>query len=255
MAINLLADMNTRQVSALLEKTKLAFLPVSPTEVHATHLPMSTDITIAVEACKRVAKKLCDNHGIECLIAPPVNYAPADETFVFPGTTTVSYEVCEKMVEEVTSCLVHWGFTHVILISNHGAAAATQALLDAADAINKKFPQAHVLMSNWIFGADVFPVMHCQHPEWDIHAGELETAMMMVTEPEHVDLEAMKELEPNWSAEHFEESLKAGMNFVELGARLAYLGDPRIASPETGEKIYDIKTDYVVKEALELLQI
>ena len=43
-------------------------------------------------------------------------------------------------------------------------------------------------------------------------------------------------------------------NFIDLGAPLAYLGDPRIATAETGEKVYDIFSDIVTDEAEELVK-
>ena len=95
--------------------------------------------------------------------------------------------------------------------------------------------------------------MKCERPEEDIHAGEWETALIMMRYPELVDRAAMAKLVPNW-AENFGEKLAAGLdNFVALGAPQGYFGDPNAATAETGEKVYDYLADYVMGDTLKLL--
>ena len=52
----------------------------------------------------------------------------------------------------------------------------------------------------------------------------------------------------------FEDLANGIDNFIDLGAPLAYLGDPRIATAETGEKVYDIFSDIVTDEAEALVK-
>ena len=42
--LNHMFSMNREQFKALMEKTDLAFLPVSPMEAHRPHLPLGSDV-------------------------------------------------------------------------------------------------------------------------------------------------------------------------------------------------------------------
>ena len=243
-------SMNTRQIQALAEKTTLAFLPIGPTEVHAPHLPVGTDIESALEVCERASAKLADQ-GIESIILPPVNYALADVANCFCGNTTLRPETVTAIVEDVCVSVGKWGFTHIIVMCGHAEPANIRAMQDGAAHAMQRNPALFVKVSNWLLGSNIRDVMRCAHPEWDIHAGESETALMLMRAPELVDTEKLRELEPNWEGEFFVERMSAGKDFIGCGATQAYLGDPRIGTAETGEKVYNIYADYVVQEILE----
>ena len=63
----------------------------------------------------------------------------------------------------------------------------------------------------------------------------------------------MRNLEPNWEGRHLDRLIAEGKNdWLDLGAPLAYYGDPRLATAETGDKVYDVFSDIVAGEALAL---
>ncbi len=246
---NYMYEMNTRQIRDIAGKTDIVFLPVGPTEVHSLHLPVGTDVESALDVCERAAVKLA-GHGVETLIAPPVNYALADAVNCFFGNITLRYETVVAVVEDVCMGLARWGFKHVVIMCGHAEPANAKALKEAAENAMKRDPSLQVEVSDWLLGSDIRPFMLCEHPEWDIHAGESETALMLNRRPELVDTDILQTLEPNWEGEFFFERLAAGNDFIGCRAYQAYLGDPRIATAETGEKIYDRYADYVVERLL-----
>ncbi len=255
MKLNKLSDMNTNQVKELQKKTKLAFIPVGPTEVHAQHLPMCTDVESACDMVERAAVKL-KKQGIECLIAPPVNYCLADVANVFVGNTTLRYETVAALIEDICISLAKWDFTKIIVVCGHGEAENVQAINEGVKNAMAKNDKIDGFVSEWLsIGMPKMKgVCKEEFPEYDIHAGEIETGLMLNRCPDLVDLEALSKLEPNWNGKTFYEKLEAGIhNFIDLGAPLAYLGDPRMGTAETGEKIYDIFSDIVLDEALKLL--
>ena len=94
-----------------------------------------------------------------------------------------------------------------------------------------------------------------EHPEHDIHAGEWETAFVLLRAPELIDGRALEALPPNWATRDISERRAAGARtFPELGAPEAYSGDPRRATPETGERLYAALGGFVAEEAASLLR-
>lgn len=253
MACHNLYEMTTLQVKALSEKTNLVFLPVGPTEVHSLHLPTGTDIQRAIVMSEMTAERLWEKDGIESMIAPPINYAPSDATFVYPGSTTIRTETAILLVEDVCLSMIKWGFDRIMIMCGHHDPSCMNALEEAAENVMTQHKEAKILVAKWSPNAPVLSVMKNEHPEWDIHAGELETSVMMVHCPDLVNTEIMKQLEPNWQGKNLFAALEKGMDFIEAGADQAYLGDPRCASLETGKKILEIQCDYAYDEVKHLL--
>ncbi|MPM06263.1 hypothetical protein SDC9_52562 [bioreactor metagenome] len=253
--LNHMFSMNREQFKALMAKTDLAFLPVSPMEAHGPHLPLGSDVLTACQMSDDAARKL-QAQGIESLIAAPINYCLADIASCFPGTTTIRAETLIALIEDVCTSLAGMGFKKIVLISGHAEPNSIDAIVQGAENVKKKYPDFKFLFSEWFTrGLPLtYNVLREGHPEWDIHAGEIETSQIMYIRPEWVDEETMRTLEVNNAAEHFAEKLGAGAdNFIDLGAPNTYFGDPAKSTAETGRKIFDIVSDFIVKEIKEKL--
>lgn len=253
--LNHMYAMNREQFKELIGKTDLAFLPVSPMEAHGPHLPLSSDVLTACQMSDDTARKL-QAEGIESLIATPITYCLADAASCFPGTTTIRFETLAAIVEDVCTSLAGRGFRKIVLISGHAEGPSIDAIKQGAENVKKKCPDFKYFFSEWFTKGLPFTYSICRgaHPEWDIHAGEIETSQIMYLHPEWVDMGALCSLAPNHAAEHFFEKLEAGVdNFIDLGAPNAYFGTPAAATAETGRKIFDIVSDFILKEIKENL--
>lgn len=196
--------------------------------------------------------------GIESLIATPITYCLADVASCFPGTTTIRFETLVAIVEDVCTSLAGRGFRKIMLISGHAEDASIEAIKQGAENVKKKYPDFKYFFSEWFTkGLSALPLFHpCreEHPEWDLHAGEIETSQIMYLHPEWVDMEALSSLPANNAAEHFFEKLAAGAdNFIDLGAPNTYFGDPAVSTAETGRKNFVMISDFILKEVKENL--
>ncbi len=248
--LNRMFSMNREQFRSLAKVTNLAFLPVSPMEAHGPHLPLSTDVLTACQMSEDAARKL-QAEGMEALIASPINYCLADAASCFPGTTTIRAETLAAIVEDVCTAFARQGFKKIMLISGHAEGPSIDAILQGANNVKRISPDFTYHFSEFFTkGLPLtFHVCKGEHPEWDIHAGEIETSQILYIRPELVDMEILKTLEPNYAAKHFFEKWEAGINnFIDLGAPNAYFGDPASATAETGRKIFDIISDFIVQE-------
>jgi len=83
-----MSELTWTEVDEAIKDRPVALVPVGSTEAHGPHLPVSTDTVIAQEIARRGAAKLKE-HGISCLILPPVSYTVAELAADFPGTLSL----------------------------------------------------------------------------------------------------------------------------------------------------------------------
>jgi creatinine amidohydrolase len=241
------------QVERLAARTPLTLLPVGPPEAHGPHLPLGTDLIAARELCERAARELAAR-GIESLIAPLLPYCLAEVAAPFPGTVTVRREVVSALVADISGSLARSGFRRTLVVSGHAEEENLAALRAGADEAAET--GALVRVSSW-YGDALPTLLHLleeEHPEYDIHAGEWETALVLLRAPELVDRAALDTLPPNWGTRGLSELRAAGARtFPELGAPKAYCGDPRRATPTTAEHLYATLGRFVAQEGASLL--
>jgi len=242
------------QVERLAAHSDLALLPVGPPEAHGPHLPVGTDFLAARELCERAAREL-KVQGAECLIAPLLPYCLAEVAKPFPSTITVRAEVVAAFVEDICRGLARSGFRRILIVSGHAEEENLAALRTGATQAGKV--GALVKVSRW-YGDALPGLLHLlkeDHPEYDIHAGEWETALVLLRAPELVDQTALGALSPNWRTRNISERRAAGARtFLELGAPEAYCGDPRQATSRTAESLYAALGKFVAGEGASLLR-
>jgi creatinine amidohydrolase len=249
-----LERMTYPEVERLAGRADLALLPVGPPEAHGPHLPVGTDLIAARELCERAARELAAR-GVECLIAPLLPYCLAEVASPFPGTITVQARVVAALVADICRGLARSGFRRTLIVSGHGEEENLAALRTGAEQAAKT--GTLVKVSRW-YGDALPALLHFleeEHPEYDIHAGEWETALVLLSAPELVDRAALDALLPNWGTREISERRSAGARtFPELGAPEAYCGDPRRATRATGENLYAALGRFVAEEGVSLLR-
>ncbi len=258
MSLNYLFKMNSTKVKALQKECSLAFIPMGPTEVHGPHLPLATDIFSGLELAERAAVKL-EKEGIKSIIATPVTYCHADVTNCFPGNTSLRTETVTAMMEDICLSLARAGFYHIIVTSGHADPSNADAVVKGFENAKAKDPRIKAVYSKWfdrgIVGGEASEAFNGAHPEWDLHAGESETGLIMMKYPELLDMDQVKGLEPNYEGEHLFQRIGEGAkDFIECGAPNAYFGSPAAARVETADRQYDIFSDIVVEEARDLMK-
>ncbi len=252
-SIHHMERMTSPQVERLAGSTDLALLPVAPPEAHGPHLPLGTDSIAARELCDRAARELA-TRDVECLIAPPLSYCLAEVAGPFPGTISVRAEVVTALVADICRGLARSGFRRTLIVSGHAEEENLVALRAGAEQASDARVLAKV--SRWYGGAlpQLLHLLEEDQPEYDLHAGEWETALVLLRAPELVDREALEALAPNWETRNISERRAAGgRTFPELGAPEGYTGDPRRATPATAENLYAALGKFIAEEGASLL--
>ena len=220
-------------------------LPVSSTEQHGPHLPVGTDdyiLQMFVSGLKDQEYEPDTN----LLFMPRLNYGRSMEHMDFPGTVSLRPETLIAQIDDIVGCAAEHGFRHVILLNSHGG--NTGILFGVAQAWQKKHG-IHVygidLSTLWP-GIEAIPELsHIPVPR-EIHAGEIETSLMLYRYPELVDMTkactAMFEL-PGWQTGW------STSDFTSDGV----MGDAKAATPEKGKLLYDFMTEKAAAVLRELM--
>ncbi|MFT3838749.1 MAG: creatininase family protein [Myxococcaceae bacterium] len=228
------------KVSSLAKAGALALLPVGSTEAHGPHLPLSVDVVIAEEVCRRVAGKLSDK---DFVMFPPVAYSLTDFAASFAGTVSVPAAAAEAALTAVLLGIAQHGFPLVAVVNHHlepahfsvvhratkAAQAQTKVRLVAAD--HRRPPFGPKLGEEFMHGGS--------------HAGSYETSLMIAAAPQLVDDGARKKL-PELSID-LPAKIKGGAkNFVECGGADAYFGNPAKASRAEGDRLFEVLVEATV---------
>ncbi|MFZ5470284.1 MAG: creatininase family protein [Myxococcota bacterium] len=229
-------DLPWTKVKELAEANAVALLPVGSTEAHGPHLPLTVDVLIAVEVCRRVAQRL-SARGEAALIFPALNYGVTDFAATFAGTVSIPADVTQAYLTAVLQGIASHGFRRIGVINHHlepeqfkvvhaaakAAASATGAGIAVPD--HRKKPIGPKLGAEFTHGGS--------------HAGRYETSLILAAAPHLVD-EATRTALPELAVD-LPARIKAGAKtFHEVGGELAYLGAPAQATREEGERLFEL---------------
>ncbi|WP_210492861.1 mycofactocin biosynthesis peptidyl-dipeptidase MftE [Patulibacter sp. SYSU D01012] len=144
-------------------KGLLLVVPVGATEQHGPHLPMTTDTDIAVALAAAL-----DRERDDVVLAPPVAFGSSGEHQAFPGTLSIGREATELLLVELGRSATET-FRRVLFVSTHGGN------VEPVNAAVRRLREE---------GRDV----RAWSPGWDgdLHAGHVETSVMLVLAPEAV---------------------------------------------------------------------
>jgi creatinine amidohydrolase len=202
--------------------TAVALLPIGSFEQHGPHLPLTTDTLVA----STIAVELATVYPVFRL--PPLTISCSHEHAAWPGTISISATTLAAIVRDVAASVQHAGASTLVLVNGHGG---------------------NYVLGNVVQEANLGPLDMALFPteqDWedaraeagltttglsDMHAGELETSILLHALPELV--------RPGYErADHLADDrrylLARGMQaYTESGV----VGRPSLASAEKGRAV------------------
>ena len=188
------ADWTTQDFSAAQAQGALAdlvaVLPVAATEQHGPHLPLCVDSALVDAIVGRAVAQLAPQTPALFLPTQAVGFSP--EHAAFAGTLTLKSETVIRLWTELGECVAATGVRKLVLFNAHGGQAG---LLDIVARDLRARLGLLVYSVNWYGlplqdaqGQDVNALFDAHEHRFGIHAGAIETSMMLAIAPSLVDM-------------------------------------------------------------------
>ena len=184
------SDLTSRQFSQLAASPDVdqvvAVLPVAATEQHGPHLPVSVDTTLVDGVIAAALPHLKDT--LPVLFMPTQQVGKSNEHIRFPGTLTLSAQTLISVWMELGACVARAGIKKLVLLNSHGGQVSVM------DIVARDLRSAHDLIvysTNWYtlpLGAEVLGLFPPDEHRFGIHAGDMETSMMLALREKFVDM-------------------------------------------------------------------
>lgn len=198
----------------------VALLPVGSHEQHGPHLPLATDTVVAATLARAVAAEY------PVRVLPPVTISCSHEHAAWAGTVSISATTLAAVVRDVAASVRRDGVTSLVLVNAHGGNYVLGNVVQEASLgplPMALFPgEADWVAAREAAGLETSIVA-------DMHAGELETSILLHAHP-HLVRPPLRD----WLAEDRPHLLSRGLAaYTESGV----VGRPSLASAAKGSAL------------------
>jgi creatinine amidohydrolase len=184
------SQLTTRDFAALDPATTVAVLPLGATEQHGPHLPLGVDSTLADGIVTAALALLPADLPVLFLPTQQVGLSP--EHARFPGTLTLSAETLVRLWSEIGAGVARAGVRKLVFFNAHGGHVG------AMDIVARELRAAHGLIVysvSWfnLPLGDAGAQFSAEEHRFGVHAGEIETSMMLALAPAQVAMAAARD--------------------------------------------------------------
>lgn len=235
----------------------VAIQPVASVEQHGPHLPVGTDSMIAGAFAERLRERM-QQENYPGVFLPLMPYGKSNEHLHYPGTITFTAETFLSVLMDIGHSCHRAGFKRLVFLNGHGG---NTGLLDVACRELRIETGMRVFTLNPLITllpedpAAIGCPLSREEARLGIHAGRIETAVIMRTNPACVKKDKIK-------AEYA--TCFDGCEYLDFSGRVSYgwmtgdvsktgtMGDPAGATPEEGEQWLAAVTDMLYEAMLEI---
>jgi creatinine amidohydrolase len=188
------ADWSTRDFAQARHDGRLsrliAVLPVAATEQHGPHLPLSVDSTLVDGVVAAALPQL--DASVPALFLPTQAVGLSPEHAAFAGTLTLKAQTLIALWTDIAESVAASGVKTLVILNAHGGQAGVMDVV--ARDLRARLGML-VFCVNWYAlpltdaqGADVNALFSPHEHRFGIHAGDIETSMMLALAPQRVDM-------------------------------------------------------------------
>jgi creatinine amidohydrolase len=180
------AELNTYDFAALDPVRTVAVLPLGATEQHGPHLPLSVDTVLVDGVINAAMRHLAATDPV--LILPTQTVGLSTEHTAFAGTLHLSPQTLIQLWCDIGASVARAGVKKLLMFNAHGGNVGLM------DVVARELRAQHGLIvysSSW-YNLPLDPGAMAQFSEdehrFGIHAGDMETSMMLVLSPASVNM-------------------------------------------------------------------
>lgn len=201
----------------------IAVLPVGSFEQHGDHLPLATDTLIA----GLVAAGIADRYQL--FLLPPVTIACSHEHAGWPGTVSISAATLHAVITDIAASLAARGVHRLLIVNGHGGNYVLSNIVQEASVAAPRMA-LYPGRDDWqaarqAAGCEVLDAHD------DMHAGELETSLLLHAMP---DVVRATHPDADHDAPDRPHLLTLGMRAYTVSG---VIGRPSLATADKGQKI------------------
>jgi creatinine amidohydrolase len=178
------------QASGELART-IAVLPLAATEQHGPHLPLSVDTVLVDGVIKAALAHL--QMALPVLFLPTQAIGLSPEHARFAGTLTLKNETILRVLTDVAESVAASGLKKLLFFNAHGGNVSVMDMV--ARDLRARLDML-VYSVSWfnlplhdVQGHDVMTRFAAHEQRFGIHAGDMETSMMLALDPTHVAMQ------------------------------------------------------------------
>lgn len=184
------ADLSTRDFAQLDVARTIAVLPVAATEQHGPHLPLSVDTDLVNGVVAAALPHLPVELPVLFLPAQAVGLSPEHERFA--GTLTLKAETVIRLWTEIGESVARSGVKKLVLLNAHGGQVSVMDIVARDLRARLDMLVYSVSWFNLPLGTAVDGLFSADEHRFGIHAGDIETSMMLALHPQRVDMTQAK---------------------------------------------------------------
>lgn len=177
------SDYSSEEFSRLDRAGLVAVLPVGATEQHGPHLPLRVDAAIVEGIVAATIERLPETSRAIFLPVQPVG--KSNEHLRYPGTLTLSAQTLLAVWTEIGDCVAASGVRKLVFLNGHGGQ------ISIMDTVVRELRVRHGMLT---FSVNCFGqgapegVYDADELRYGIHAGDMETSVMLALHPGLVDM-------------------------------------------------------------------
>jgi len=188
------AELTTADFAQLDLSRTVAVLPVAATEQHGPHLPLSVDTDLVEGVVQASLAHLPSSLSVFFLPTQALGLSP--EHARFPGTLTLRAETVIRLWTEIGESVAASGIQKLLLLNAHGGQVGVMDIV--ARDLRARLGML-VYSTSWFNlplldadGQDVNAQFSTHEHRFGVHAGEIETSMMLALKPERVRMDKVQ---------------------------------------------------------------
>lgn len=161
----------------------VAVLPVGAVEQHGPHLPVKVDSAISNGIIEEAVRNMAEDFPV--LVLPTLSIGKSDEHIDYPGTLTISADTLAQLWFEVAHSAYRAGVRKIVFVNAHGGQPQIMEVVCRRLRIELGMMAVGCAWYSVTEMGDLFNKHELKH---GIHAGEVETSMMLYLHGDLVDM-------------------------------------------------------------------